>query len=187
MKLNPVLSPSLLLAALSIRLLPAATAAQDAGRESVVVNEIEFSLASGLALHEIADESLIRWPIVADFDSYGEWVNPPPANVVVDNSGAEGGTFGAGSRVSYKEGETDTIVFYDPNVALVAQPEWALADFEGHHGVVIVTPADGGSIMHMRRYFETTSMKGWMMSKMMPMFMKKSAENLAARHGGEVL
>ncbi len=125
-------------------------------------------------------------PIVADFDSYGEWVSPPPANVVVDNSGA-GGTFGPGTRVSYKEGETDKIVLYDPNVAMIAEPEWGLADFDDHRGVVIVIPHEGGSIMHMRRYFEPTSMKGWMMSKMMPMFMKKSAENLAERHGGEVL
>ncbi len=126
-------------------------------------------------------------PITADFANYGEWVAPPPENVIVDNSARASGDFGPGSLVTYKEGETDEIVYYDPNVALIAQPQWALGDFEGHRGVVIVTPAEGGSIMHMRRYFETTSMKGWMMSKMMPMFMESSAENLAEIYGGEVL
>ncbi len=125
--------------------------------------------------------------LASGFDRYPEWVAPPPENVVVDNSARDTGDFGAGSLVSYQEGETDEIVYYDPNVAMIAEPRWGLADFEGHRGVVIVTPAEGGSIMHMRRYFETTSLRGWMMSRMMPMFMESSAANLAELYGGEVL
>ncbi|WP_299602719.1 SRPBCC family protein [uncultured Tateyamaria sp.] len=125
--------------------------------------------------------------IVAAFEDYSDWVSPPPENVVIDNSAREAGNFGVGSFVSYKEGETDEIVHLDPESSMVAKPLWAPDAFEGHRGVVIVTPAEGGSIMHMRRYFETTSMQGWMMSKMMPMFMEGSAENLAEIYGGEVL
>ncbi|KIC47159.1 hypothetical protein RA28_05580 [Ruegeria sp. ANG-S4] len=125
--------------------------------------------------------------IVAAFENYGEWVSPPPENVVIDNSAREAGDFGVGSLVSYKEGETDEIVHLDPESSMVAKPLWAPDAFEGHRGVVIVTPTEGGSIMHMRRYFETTSMQGWMMSKMMPMFMEGSAENLAEIYGGQVL
>lgn len=125
--------------------------------------------------------------IVAAFEDYGDWVSPPPENVVVDNSPRDAGDFGVGSLVSYKEGETDEIVHLDPAASMVAKPLWAPDAFEGHRGVVIVTPAEGGSIMHMRRYFETTSMQGWMMSKMMPMFMEGSAKNLAEIYGGEVL
>ncbi|MEM8836801.1 MAG: SRPBCC family protein [Pseudomonadota bacterium] len=126
-------------------------------------------------------------PIVADFASYEEWVSPPPENVVVDNSARPSGDFGVGSLVSYKANETDEIVFYNPSVAMIARPRWGLDDFTGHHGVVIVTPYEHGSIMHMRRYFETVTLKGWFMSKMMPMFMEKSAENLAKQHGGRLL
>lgn len=125
--------------------------------------------------------------IVVAFKNYGEWVSPPPENVVIDNSAREAGDFGVGSLVSYKEGETDEIVHLDPESSMIAKPLWAPDAFEGHRGVVIVTPAEGGSIMHMRRYFETTSMKGWMMSKMMPMFMESSAQNLAEIYGGQVL
>ncbi len=125
--------------------------------------------------------------IVAAFEDYSEWVSPPPENVVIDNSAREAGDFGVGSLVSYKEGETDEIVYLDPEASMIAKPLWAPDAFEGHRGVVIVTPAEGGSIMHMRRYFEITSMQGWMMSKMMPMFMEGSAENLADLYGGQVL
>lgn len=125
--------------------------------------------------------------IVAAFEEYAEWVSPPPENVVIDNSAREAGDFGVGSLVSYKEGETDEIEYLDPESSMVAKPLWAPDAFEGHRGVVIVTPAEGGSIMHMRRYFETTSMQGWMMSKMMPIFMEGSAENLAEIYGGQVL
>lgn len=125
--------------------------------------------------------------VVAAFENYGEWVSPPPENVVIDNSAREAGDFGVGSFVSYTEGETDEIVHLDPGSSMIAEPLWGQDAFEGHRGVVIVTPAEGGSIMHMRRYFETTSMQGWMMSKMMPMFMEGSAENLAEIYGGEVL
>ena len=106
---------------------------------------------------------------------------------MIDNSARSAGDFGGGSFGSYTEGETDEIVHLDPAASMVAKPLWAPAAFEGHRGVVIVTPAEGGSIMHMRRYFETTNMQGWMMSKMMPMFMEGSAENLAEIYGGEVL
>ncbi len=124
--------------------------------------------------------------IVVAFEDYSEWASPPPENVVIDNSAREAGDFGVGSLVSYKEGETDEIVQLDPESSMVAKPLWAPDAFEGHRGVVIVTPAEGGSIMHMRRYFETTSMQGWMMSKMMPMFMEGSAESLAKIYGGQV-
>ena len=79
--------------------------------------------------------------LASGFDRYPEWVAPPPEKVVVDNSARETGDFGAGSLVSYKEGETDEIVFFDPDVAMIAEPRWGHADFEGHRGVVIVTPA----------------------------------------------
>ena len=125
--------------------------------------------------------------IVSDFDRYGEWVSPPPENVSVDNSANSGGAFGAGSKVSYSENETDAIEFFEPGLALLARPEWGLDDFEGHRGVVIVTPEGDGIIMHMRRYFDTKSMKGAIMSKMMPIFMEQSAQNLADQYGGEVL
>ncbi len=125
-------------------------------------------------------------PIVADFASYKTWVSPAPKNVVIDNSARATGDFGPGSLVSYSEGETDEIVLYDPTVAMIAQPRWALDDLNGHRGVVIVTPYENGSIMHMRRYFVTTSLRGWMLSKMMPIFMENSAKNLAAKFGGQV-
>ena len=125
--------------------------------------------------------------IVAAFEDYSEWVSPPPENAVIDNSAREAGDFGVGSLVSYKEGETDEIVHLDPASSMIAKPLWAPDAFEGHRGVVIVTPAEGGSIMHMRRYFETTSMQRWMMSKLMPLFMEGSAENLAEIYGGQVL
>ena len=125
--------------------------------------------------------------IGAAFENYGEWVSPPPENVVIDNSARTTGDYGVGSLVSYKGGETDEIVHLDPESSLIAKPLWAPDAFEGHRRVVIVTPAEGGSIMHMRRYFETTSFNGWMMSKMMPMFMEGSAENLAAIYCGKVL
>ena len=91
-----------------------------------------------------------------------------------------------GSFLSYSASETDEVEFYDPQLALVARPQWGLDNFSGHRGVVIVTPAEGGVIMHMRRYFEVESLPGWFMSKMMPMFMEQSADNLAEIHGGEV-
>ncbi len=125
--------------------------------------------------------------IVADFDRYGEWVAPAPAQVVVDDSKTADGRFGVGSLVSYKEGETDEIELFEPDAALIARPLWATEDLAGHRGVVLVTAHDAGSIIHMRRYFEVNSMKGWMMSKMMPIFMKQSAENLVEIHGGRVL
>ncbi len=123
--------------------------------------------------------------IVADFDNYSSWVSPPPKRIDVDNSGSNG-TFGVGSKISYREGESDIIVLYKPSAAMIAKPLWAADDFAGHHGVVIVTSHRDGSLMHMRRYFTTTSAKGWMMSKMMPRFMEKSAENLAKQYDGEV-
>lgn len=125
--------------------------------------------------------------IVADFRSYPKWVSPPPARVIVDNSGTNGGQFGVGSKVSYKEGESDIIEFHDRKVAMIARPLWGLEDFEGHRGVVIVSSEPNGSIMHMRRYFRVKSLKGWFMSKMMPIFMKNSAENLAKEFDGKVL
>lgn len=125
--------------------------------------------------------------IAYDFDNFPQWVSPPPENVTVDNSSSQNGEFGVGSKVSYKEGETDVIEFLDRDVAMVAKPLWAVEDLSGHRGVVIVQPYRDGSLMHMRRYFKVTSFKGWMMSKMMPMFMKSSAENLVEQYGGEVL
>lgn len=125
--------------------------------------------------------------IAYEFDNYPQWVSPPPENVTVDNSYSQTGEFGVGSKVSYKEGETDVIEFLDRDVAMVAKPLWAVEDFSGHRGAVIVQPYRDGSLMHMRRYFEVTSFKGWMMSKVMPMFMKSSAENLVEQYGGEVL
>lgn len=126
--------------------------------------------------------------IVADFSAYETWVSPPPKTaVIVDNSRATGETFGVGSHVSYSEGETDIIEYFDQDTAMIAKPLWGTNDFEGHRGVVIVVPHQGGVIVHMRRYFETKSMKGVFMSKMMPMFMKSSAQNLADIHNGEVL
>lgn len=125
--------------------------------------------------------------IVYDFDEYPKWVAPAPKEVLVDNSNRPDGTFGAGSHISYSAGETDVIEFLDPTVAMIAKPLWGLDDFKNHRGVVIVSEFQDGSIMHMRRYFETKSFKGWFMSKMMPMFMKNSAENLAKLHNGKVL
>lgn len=125
--------------------------------------------------------------IIADFSRYSDWVAPPPDNVTVDNSKADGGVFGVGSIVSYKDGEADEIVLFDPERAMIAKPLWGKSDFTNHRGVVIVTKTDGGSIVHMRRYFEIASPVGWMMSKLMPMFMADSAENLAQLNGGRVL
>lgn len=122
-----------------------------------------------------------------EFENYPQWVSPPPEKVTVDNSSSQNGEFGVGSKVSYKVGETDVIEFLDKDVAMVGRPLWAVEDFSGHRGVVIIQPYKDGSLMHMRRYFEVTSFKGWMMSKMMPMFIKSSAENLVEQYGGEVL
>ena len=125
--------------------------------------------------------------IVADFADYPSWVAPAPETVTVDNSATADGDFGVGSIVSYREGETDVIDWYDPQLAMIARPQWGLDDFAEHRGVVFVTEAEGGSIMHMRRYFEPTSAMGWVMSRMMPRFMEQSAENLAEIYGGQVL
>lgn len=125
--------------------------------------------------------------IVADFSDYPSWVDPAPETVTVDNSATADGRFGAGSVVSYREGESDVIELHNPQLALIARPQLGLDDFADHRGVVFVTNTDGGSIMHMRRYFEPTSPMGWIMSKMMPRFMERSAENLAEIHGGMVL
>ena len=120
------------------------------------------------------------------YEEYPDWVVPAPEKVTADNSDAIGGEFGVGSKVSYSPTETDVIEYLDPNVAMIARPLWGLENFEGHRGVVIVTPAEGGSIMHMRRYFETSSVPGWFMSKMMPIMMEASADNLAEKFGGQV-
>ncbi|MEM7772186.1 MAG: SRPBCC family protein [Cyanobacteria bacterium P01_A01_bin.37] len=125
--------------------------------------------------------------IVADFERYSTWVSPAPENVEVDNSESTDGDFGVGSKVSYKEGETDVIEFYDGNTAMIARPLWGLDSFEDHRGVVLVSQHENGSIMHMRRYFEAQGPKGWFMSNMMPIFMEKSAKNLAEQYNGEVL
>ena len=125
--------------------------------------------------------------IAADFADYPTWVAPAPEAVTVDNSATEDGDFGVGSIVSYREGESDVIEMHDPQLAIIARPQWTLEDFADHRGVVFVTKAEGGSIMHMRRYFEPTSAMGWVMSRMMPRFMEQSAENLAEIYGGEVL
>ncbi|NRB33104.1 MAG: hypothetical protein HRU27_21195 [Rhizobiaceae bacterium] len=125
--------------------------------------------------------------IVAGFEDYPNWVDPAPKQVLVDNSATPDGQFGSGSKVSYSEGEFDIIEYHDKQAAMIARPLWGVEDFAEHRGVVLVTQHEGGSIMHMRRYFEPTSVKGWMMSKMMPIFMKRSAENLAQIHGGKVL
>lgn len=125
--------------------------------------------------------------IISDFEKYADWVSPPPENIKVDNSATSDGRFGAGSRISYKEGETDVIEYYDEDSAMIAKPLWGLSDFEDHRGVVLVSSHENGSIVHMRRYFEPKGLKGWFMSQMMPRFMQKSAENLAEQHGGEVL
>lgn len=120
------------------------------------------------------------------YEDYPDWVVPAPERVTVDNGGAVGNEFGVGSKVSYSPTETDVIEYLDADVAMIARPLWGLENFEGHRGVVIVTPAEGGSIMHMRRYFETASGTGWFMSKMMPFMMEASADNLAKKFGGEV-
>lgn len=125
--------------------------------------------------------------IVTDFDAYPDWVSPAPEAVSVDNSARADGAFGPGSVISYSAGEFDTIELLDSERAMIARPQWGLEDFADHRGVVFVTDADGGSIMHMRRYFEPTSAMGWFMSRMMPRFMEQSAENLALAYGGEVL
>ena len=125
--------------------------------------------------------------IVTDFAAYPDWVSPAPEAVSVDNSARADGSFGPGSVISYSAGEFDTIELLDSERAMIARPQWGLEDFADHRGVVFVTDADGGSIMHMRRYFEPTSAMGWVMSRMMPRFMEQSAENLALAYGGEVL
>ncbi len=125
--------------------------------------------------------------IVADFADYPNWVAPAPESLSVDNSAISDGSFGTGSVVSYREGESDVIELYDPRRAMIARPQWGLDDFADHRGVVIVTEAEGGTILHMRRYFETTSAMGWVMSRMMPRFMEQSAQNLVEIYGGEVL
>ncbi|MEM6433404.1 MAG: SRPBCC family protein [Cyanobacteria bacterium P01_D01_bin.115] len=125
--------------------------------------------------------------IVADFENYSNWVVPPPEKVEVDNSETSEGGFGVGTKVSYKEGESDIIEYYDESLAMIARPLWGLDNFEGHRGVVLVSKHENGSIMHMRRYFDTKGPKGWFMSQMMPIFMEKSAKNLAEKHNGEVL
>lgn len=125
--------------------------------------------------------------IVTDFAAYPDWVSPAPEAVSVDNSAGPDGAFGPGSVVSYSAGEFDTIELLDTERAMIASPQWGLDDFADHRGVVFVTDAEGGSIMHMRRYFEPTSAMGWVMSRMMPRFMEQSAENLALAYGGEVL
>lgn len=125
--------------------------------------------------------------IVADFENYSKWVSPPPEKVEVDNSGTSDGSFGAGTKVSYKEGESDIIEYYDEDLAMIARPLWGLDAFEEHRGVVLVSKHENGSIIHMRRYFEPKGFKGWFMSQMMPRFMKKSAQNLAQQYNGEVL
>lgn len=124
--------------------------------------------------------------IAYKFDEYADWVSPAPKEVLVDNSGSSTGTFGVGSQVTYKEGETDVIEVLEEGVAMIARPLWLLDDFGGHRGVVLITEDGEGSIMHMRRYLETKSFKGWMMSKMMPIFMESSAKNLVKIHGGQV-
>ncbi|NEQ48122.1 MAG: hypothetical protein F6K00_33140 [Leptolyngbya sp. SIOISBB] len=62
--------------------------------------------------------------IVADFDNYSTWVSPAPENVEVDNSESADGDFGVGSKVTYKEGESDVIEFYDGDTAMIARPLW---------------------------------------------------------------
>ncbi|MEM7620774.1 MAG: hypothetical protein AAF228_10010 [Pseudomonadota bacterium] len=125
--------------------------------------------------------------IVADFNSYPKWVSPAPKKVLVDNSETGNGQFGVGSKISYKKGETDVIQYYNENLAMIAKPLWGQNDFKDHRGVVLVSKYQNGTIMHMRRYFETKSFTGWFMSMMMPMFMKSSAENLAEQYNGKVL
>lgn len=125
--------------------------------------------------------------IVTDFSTYPEWVSPAPETVTVDNSTGPNGTFGAGSVISYSAGQFDTIELLDTDRAMIARPQWGLDDFTDHRGVVLVTEAEGGSIIHMRRYFEPKSAKGWLMSRMMPRFMEQSAKNLALAYNGEVL
>ena len=125
--------------------------------------------------------------IVADFASYPEWVSPAPKQVTIDNSNTDNGSFGQGSQVSYKEGETDVIEHYDGGVGMIARPLWGVDNFESHIGVVLAFDHEEGTILHMRRYFVAKGMKGWMMSQMMPIFMEKSARNLAEQYNGEVL
>ena len=125
--------------------------------------------------------------IVSDFDNYHQWVSPPPEKVEVDNSGTSNGQFGAGTKVSYKAGESDVIEYYDEDLAMIARPLWGVNDFKNHRGVVLVSEHENGSIIHMRRYFEPKGVKGWFMSKMMPIFMEKSAKNLAEQYNGKVL
>ena len=125
--------------------------------------------------------------IVADFDNYPKWVSPAPEKVSVDNTKTKSGKFGVGSRVSYKKAETDVIEYFSKTNGMIARPLWGQDSFKGHRGVVLVTKYKQGSLIHMRRYFKTSGIKGWFMSKMMPMFMKSSAENLAEQYGGEVL
>ncbi|MEO1401420.1 MAG: SRPBCC family protein [Cyanobacteria bacterium J06635_1] len=125
--------------------------------------------------------------LVADFENYSKWVSPPPEKVEIDNSGTSDGSFGIGTKVSYKEGESDIIEHYDEDLALIARPLWEINDFEDHRGVVLASRHENGTILHMRRYFEPKGFKGWFMSQMMPRFMKKSAENLAKQYNGEVL
>ncbi len=124
--------------------------------------------------------------IAYKFEEYPKWVSPAPNEVLVDNSGSSTGAFGVGSQVTYKEGETDVIEALEEGVGMIARPLWLTDDFSGHRGVVLITTSGEGSIMHMRRYFEPTSFKGWMMSKIMPIFMKSSALNLVKIHGGKV-
>ncbi len=125
--------------------------------------------------------------LVADFDNYSEWVSPAPEKIEVDNSGTSDGSFGVGTKVSYKEGESDIIEYYDEDLAMIARPLWGVDNFEDHRGVVLASKYEDGTILHMRRYFESKGFKGWFMPQMMPRFMQKIAENLAEQYNGEVL
>ena len=51
-----------------------ADAQQDGPPNQTVIDGIRFSLADGLRIEKVADESLIRWPIVVDWDHQGRLV-----------------------------------------------------------------------------------------------------------------
>ncbi|MEO0400239.1 MAG: SRPBCC family protein [Pseudomonadota bacterium] len=127
--------------------------------------------------------------IALDFENLKDWVKPTPkVDAIVDNSDTADGEFGVGTVVTYKEGESDEIVAYKPGAYAIAKPLWKTDVLLDHRGVVLVkSDGNGGAIVHFRRYFEAKGFEGWMMSKMMPMFMKNSAKNLIKIHGGEIL
>lgn len=124
--------------------------------------------------------------IVYNFQDYPSWVAPPPKRVTIDNSHSATGEFGVGSKISYEEGQTDVVEYLDKSAAMITRPLWASADLKGHRGVVVIQPHNEGSLMHMRRYFEVASVKGFLMSRAMPGYMKTSAENLAKLYDGRL-